>query len=257
MEFLSANLINTTTQIAVNSNTSTVSNLFNRDPYFQYFSESLNNDATTSTITITFSATTSVSRIALIDTNANKFRIFYNGSTANTFALTSGDTTASNYTTNAEENKYFRFATVGCTSITLDIYNTQTANQEKRLGLLLISDLQLSMTQIPDASGYKPMIDPKQVIHKMSDGGTRIHNVRKKYAVDVSLDYLSESTRNDLKDIYDLQTEFVFVPFGTTTSWDAIQFESVWEGEFEFYEYSDNASASGFSGTVRLKETSV
>ena len=47
----------------------------------------------------------------------------------------------------------------------------------------------------------------------------------------------------------------MFCPFGTTTSWDAILFESVWTGPFDFYEYSDNASSSGFSGKITLKET--
>lgn len=39
MEFLRANLINTTTQITVNSNTTLVSNIFNRDPFYQYYSD--------------------------------------------------------------------------------------------------------------------------------------------------------------------------------------------------------------------------
>ena len=64
MEFLKTNLINTTTQIAVTNNTTVVSNIFNRDSFYQYYTDGLNNDLTTGSITITFSATTPVSRIA-------------------------------------------------------------------------------------------------------------------------------------------------------------------------------------------------
>jgi hypothetical protein len=257
MEFLKSNLINTTTQIAVNSNTSTVSNIFNRDIYYQYFSDGLNNDATTASITITFSSTTSVSRIALMDTNAEEFRIFYNGATANAFTLLNADTTTSVYTGNTDDYKYFRFSTVAVSSITLEIKTTQTENQEKRIGLLFLSDLYHAMTRIPDSRGYKPRVDAKQVIHRMSDGGTRLHNVRKKYSLDLSVDYIERADRDSLLDIYNLQTEFNFCPFGTATSWEGILFEAVWEGDFDFYEYSDNAATSGFSGTVRLRETPV
>lgn len=257
MEFIKKNLLNTTTMITVNSNTTTAENLFNRDPFFQYFSDGLNSDASYSTITITFALTTSVSRIALMDTNAKQFNLFYNGVTANTFALAGAHTTASAFTGNDQENIYFKFPTTGVSSITLDIKSTQTANQEKRLGVFIISDLYLSLSQIPDSGGYKPKIDPKQVVHKMSDGGTRIHNVRKKITVDLSLDYIPLALRDSIKTVYDLQEQFIFCPFGTSTGWDGIAFESVWEGDFDFYEYSDNAQASGFSGKVKLRETPV
>lgn len=113
MEFLKANLINTTTQLVVNNNTSTIANLFARDPYFQYYTDGMNNDATTASITITFDAATVVSRIALVDTNLKSFTIFYNGSTANTFALTTtGSTIASSFSTNVDDGVYLRFSSL-------------------------------------------------------------------------------------------------------------------------------------------------
>lgn len=257
IEFVSANILNTTTMITVNSNTSTASNLFNRDPLYQYYSSGLNNDATTSTITIAFGSTTPVSRIALLGINYKEFRIYYNGATANTFSLSNADTTVSNYTTNADEDKYFRFSTIQCTSITIDAKTTQTVNQEKVISLLNISDLQLELTQTPSAQAYKPKIQPKQIVHKLSDGGTRIHNVRKKWEVAFSLDYVSESQRDSLLEIYNSESEINFCPFGTATGWDGIFFEAVWDGSFPFYEYSDNAASSGFSGKVSLKETPI
>ncbi|HLB42009.1 MAG TPA: hypothetical protein VJN02_03980 [Gammaproteobacteria bacterium] len=257
MDFIKSNFLNTTTQITVNSNTGTVSNLFNRDIYYQYFSDGLNNDLTNSSITITFAATTSVSRIAIMDTNARQFNLFYNGLTANSFALSGAHTTASQFTTNDQEFLYLKFSTLAVSSITLDILTTQTANQEKRVGLFVASDLYLTLTHIPDASGFKPRRDPKQIVHKLSDGGMRIHNVRKKWSHDISLDNLSQSLTTSLETIFDLQDPFMFCPFGTSTSWDKVLYEAVWEGDFDFYEYSDNATVSGFSGAIRLRETPV
>lgn len=255
MEFIKANLLNTTTQISLNSNTALASNLFNRDYLYQYYSDQFNNDLTTSVITITFGSTTSISRLALIDINLKDFTVYYNGLTANTLAITSADTTVSNYTSNADLNKYFRFSTVQVSSITIDMKKTITANQEKLLGLLVISDLELSLSKIPSASNYKPKIVPKQIVHKMSDGGARIHNVKRKFEYSLSLDYLDSSQRDLLYNLYTGDSEFNFVPFGTATSWDALLTEVVWDGSFEFYEYSDNASSSGYSGKISMKET--
>lgn len=255
MEFIKANYLNTTTQLTVNSNTGTVSNLFNRDFLFQYYSDQFANDSTTTVITVTLDATTPVSRIALLDTNFKEFSIFYNGSTASTFALSNQDTAASSYLNNADSYKYFKFPTTQVSSITINAKSTQTANQEKVLGLLVISDLDVALTKIPSAAAYKPRVVPKQVVHRLSDGGTRINTVRRKLEAALNLDYIDQGQRDSLYEIYISNTEFNFVPFGTSTGWDGFMFEAVWDGSFDFYEYSDNAASSGFSGKVSLKET--
>lgn len=257
MEFIKANYLNTTTQISVNSNTGTAQNLYNRDYLYQYYSDQFANDLTSTVITITLDATSPVSRIALIDTNFKEFTVFYNGSTANTFSLTEANTTVSAYTNNSSENLYFRFSTLQVSSITINAKSTQTANQEKRLGLFLISDLNLELSKIPSASQYKPKIVPKQIVHKMSDGGTRINTVRRKNEVILTLDYIDTDERDLLYQIYISNNEFNFCPFGTTAAWDGYLFEAVWDGSFDFFEYSDNATSSGFSGKISLKETPV
>lgn len=258
MEFLKSNLINTTTQIAVTNNTTVVANIFNRDPFYQYYTDGLNNDLTTGSITITFAATTSVSRIALIDTNVKDFTIFYNGLTANAFTLVNQNTTTSSFTGNTDENVYLRFATVAVSSITIDMKKTITANQDKILGLFYISDLYYTLAQIPKADGYKPNLAPKQIVHTLSDGGTRIHNVRNKFNLNIELYYLSQSDVTSIRTIYDLQGAFQFSAFGTSTGWtNPVFFECVWTGPFSFYEYSDNATAAGFDGKIILKETPI
>lgn len=258
MEFLKANLINTTTQISVTNNTTVVSNIFNRDEFYQYYTDGLNNDLTTASITITFGSTTNVSRIALVDTNVKDFTIFYNGSTANTFALSSQATTTSSFTGNVDENVYLRFPTTAVSSITIDMKKTITADQEKVLGLFFISDLYYTFGKIPNSGGYKPSLVPKQIVHALSDGGTRIHNIRKKFDLKIDLDYLDSSEVTSIRSIYDLQAAFQFSAFGTSTAWtNPVFFECVWPGPFSFYEYSGDAVSAGFSGKILLKETPV
>lgn len=255
MEFLLPNYFNTTTMIVVNNNTGTAENLLNRDPFYQYYTDGMDNDLTTSSIIITFGSTLPVSRIAMLDTNFKDFRIFYNGATANSFTFLNADTTTSIYTGNADANKYFRFTTVQCSSITIQCTKTFVANDEKLLGLFVLSDLKVSLTRTPSSKGFKPKKLPKQVVHTLSDGGTRIHNVSKKYQHSLKITHVPTALRQTLGTFYDTINEFNFCPFGTATSWDAIFYEAVWDGPDTFDELSDDASSSGYSGSISIKET--
>ena len=67
--------------------------------------------------------------------------------------------------------------------------------------------------------------------------------------------YIPKAFRDELKDIYERTTPYMFCPIGTSTGWDGILFECVWVKDFEFYKYSDDASGSGFSGSINLRET--
>jgi hypothetical protein len=255
MELLYENLINTTTMISVNSNTTLVENLFNPDRRIQYFSDGFANDSTVSTIRINFSATTPVSRIAIMEHNIEAMTIFYNGVTANTFSLT-GPTTTSDFASLTSTDIYLQMsAAVNVTSVSFDIKRTITANSEKAIGHLVLSTQLLDFSQIPNASGYTPKLDPKQIVHTLSDGGTRLHVVRDKWSASIKLSQVNTTFRDQLRDVYEMYSPMIFVPFNTSSSWDAILFECVWTGPFTFYKFSDNAATVGFSGDISLKET--
>lgn len=256
MEILYSNLINTTTQLSVGSNSDIVSNLFNPDKFLQYFSDGFDDDNTTASITIAFESTQTVDRIALLEHNLESFNLFYNGLTANSLALT-GPTTVANYVSNTADDTYIQLsAPIFCTSLTLDMRKTIVANAEKAVGLLLVSSVRLTFDRTPNASSYVPEIEPKQIVHQMSDGGTRLHTVRQKLRAKFKLSYITDTFRDSLRDLYNAQTSFVFVPFGTGTSWDGIIFDAVWAGPFDFYRYSDDAAGAGFTGSFDFRETS-
>lgn len=259
MEFLRANYLETTTAISLTGGgTLTAKYLFYRDPTFQYVTDTAGTDATTASITVAFDRTTTVDRIALVAHNLKKYRIFYNGATASTFALTSTAnlTTTTNFTTNSATSQFFRVTPVDCTSVTIDMYETITTNTEKAIGYLMLSECLLDFPVDPAADGYKPVLVPNSVEHKLSTGGKRIHKTGDKWSVQLSLKYIESSFVESLRDIYNDETSFAFCPFGTATGWtDEILFDCCWSNNFEFYKYADNAVSAGFTGKIELEET--
>jgi hypothetical protein len=258
VELLKPNYVDTSTSIVVQSNTVTAEYIMNPDTSFQYVSSGYNNDLTTTTLRINFGSTLTVSRIALSGINLKDFLIYYNGVTANTFSLTTtGATTTSDFSSNSETSLYLRCTPVACTSVSIDMKKTTTANQEKAIGYLVLSQerIDLSTTRLPTAKNYTPMLETRQVVHKLSDGNTRIQIIDDKWKVDIKLDYVSRSVRDALLAIYKLHESHIFVPFGTTTSWDKVIFPCVWDSPFDFYKFSDNAPDVGFDGKIKLLET--
>lgn len=255
IEFIRPNLFNTTTSIVVNSNTDAAQFIFDPDVTFQYSSQGLSQDGTIASVRINFDTTTLVSRIALMNHNLKQYRVFYNGLTANTFALENGDTTVSNYSTNSATSQYLRVTQVACTSVSLDMYATQVSNAEKAFGLFVLSQSDLTFPRLPASKGYDLKIDPHDVRHTLSDGGTRLQTIGDKKILKLSYSYLSQTFRDTLRTFYDRHAEFIVCPFGTSTGWDGILFSCVWDGAFEFYKFSDNAVGAGFEGKINLMET--
>ena len=254
MEFLYSNFLDTTTSVQVTSGTDTVAYIFNRDTRYQYATNGYNG-ATASTFRVNFSETKTVSRIALVDHNMKVFRVYYNGATASTFSLLTGATTASNYSTNSETSIYMQATPIACTSVSIDLGEAMVAGAEKVIGYLVVTEVRHSFSRRPSSKGFKIKQDPQDVVHKLSDGGTRIQNISDKFMVNLSYKYISTSERNSLKAIWDSHSELIYVPFGTTTAWDKVIVPCVWEGAFEFYEYSNDASVAGFMGKINLLET--
>lgn len=257
MELLYKSFLQTSTQIVVNSNTATARSVMFRDSRFEYSSDNFANDSTTVTMRINFDETLTVDRIAMVGHNLKQFRVYYDGTTANTFALTStANTTASNYSTNSATSHYFRCTPVACTSVSIDMYSTISPNLNKVLGYLAISQIRTDFNERgPVAQSYRPGINPQNIVHRMSDGGTRIQTVEDKWMASFSLDFIDTTTRDELKAIYDDHDDVIFCAFGTTTGWDEVIFPCVWSGDFDFYTFSDNAADAGYSGNVRLFET--
>jgi hypothetical protein len=99
------------------------------------------------------------------------------------------------------------------------------------------------------------LISPKEVIHELSDGSFRTQVFDRKYGANIGLNYCDTALRNELKTVFDFHDDFIFAAFGTTTGWDEVIFPCVWTGNFDFFEFSDNAANAGHSGRIKLLET--
>jgi len=257
MEFLRKNLFDTTTNFVVNSNTATVANLFVRDTRYQYVSDSLAVDGTIASMRINFSETLSVSRIALVGINLKKFSVYYNGVTANTFSLTTtGSTSVSAFITNSETSLFLSATPVDCTSVSIDMYSTIVANQNKAVGWLVVSNVLSDLDgRVPSAQNYKPNFSPKEIVHELSDGSFRSQVVDRKFSATLGLDFIDDALKSEIRTVFDLHDDFIFAAFPTTTSWDEVIFPCIWTGAFEFHSVTDNALSAGYSGSIKLLET--
>lgn len=255
MEFLTGNILDTSTMLTIDSGTLTMNNLFNPDKTKQWVSQGYNDDSITSSITITFAQTTTIDRIALKEHNLKEFKIFYDGATANTFNLLSGLTSTLDLSTNSNTANYFNCSPVECSSITLDMKTTQYPNSEKAIGYLFVGECLLEFPRIPSAKNYQIAKKVIRINHSLSDGGTRQQKISEKWEAKMKLTNIDQDDVSDLENIYNRKQTLAFAPFGTMSSWSGILFECVWVGDFDFWEYSDNAQDAGFEGGISLKET--
>ena len=250
MIILRPNFLNTTTMVSTTNGTVTAANLFDQQPARKWTTDNADTDATTATLEIHFGETLTVSQIILKNINVKDFTIHYNAVTSTSLWST--------FTTNSATNLYIEpGTTTGVESVHLTLNSTISANSQKTIGDLYISNLLYDFTddRLPNAKSYKPFIFKKQIKHTMSDGGTILYNIRDKYHASIKMGFVPTSTVDTLRTIYDLDTAFLFVPFQTTSGWDGDIAEVVWPGNFDFMQFSDNNLGNGFQGRVQLMQT--
>lgn len=251
MIILRPTFFNTSTMFTSSNGTSTVANLFDRNRNTQWASDNAGTDATTATFRIVFPTTQTVSQIVLLNHNLENFTIKPN-------TTTSDFTPSISSTTNSATNLYFSVGTLTAVKeIVITMNATISADEEKRVGEFIASNLLYDFTsdRLPPADSYRPRLIKKQIIHEMSDGGVALYNIRDKFAAEIDQNFVPTSSVDNLRDIYDLGTPFLFIPFETATSWNGDIAECVWPGDFNFFQFSDNNKGNGYQGTISLRQT--
>lgn len=266
MEFIGPNYFETTTGFTLTDNTALVYNILYRDTAFRW-SSNVNPNGTTTAVTLTYSfdATTTIDRLALMQHNWREFRIFYNGSTASTIALDSGhtallETTASYWQSNTLSAMYLKFTPINCTSLTIDIYATDTATGAgtPELGYLVATELLTDFDGIkPTASNFRTNKTPKQIVHELGDGSIKVQNIKNKYSAELNLIHIGDSVASCLYDIYNYDGNFHFIHSPTqSANWNEIAVPCVWVGDYGFNDYTSNIKENGRSGMIRISEIS-
>lgn len=241
MEFLSENLLNTTTMVKVDSATGLTQYLFDRNRNIGYSTVGYTSN-TASVISIEFPTPEVVSHVLLQGTNLKAMKIFYNSSTANSlFSLSS----------NSESSVYAQFASTTVSSIQLQM---DLADGERFVNELIISNKTLSFERNPSYENYAPTIYRKQIEHEMTDGGRVLFNIRDKFRGKVSWKFITPAFHASLLGVFETAAPLYFVPFPTTTAWGGEAYEVVWTGGFDF-RHSTNDKVQGFSGSIDMKET--
>lgn len=254
MKFLSVNQVNTTTQIGVDSNTSMVSNLFDRDENTIWSSVGYAG-ATATTITFTPSVAIAINRLYLKNCNFGQFQAFYDLTTTNTFnpAITANSATA--------ENMYFEFATQTVSSVSIKITDTYPASAEKFLGELYVGNETYELEVNPSAENYNPYIFKKTSELEMADGGMVSVLFGEKFRTDISLSFVSATAQDALRSIWSSDSAFVFMPFPISNvylasgSWNGLAYEMNWLGNFDAMKYSTNNTSKGYTINMSLAET--
>src|SRR3990167_808210 len=112
MEFLTQNLLNTTTMLSFQANnTANSSFIFDRSLSCSWLSVGYNS-TTASVISITFPQATVISHVIIQNHNLKDFRVYYNSVTANSIIAT---------TTNSASSTYIGFASVTVNSVDIQM----------------------------------------------------------------------------------------------------------------------------------------
>lgn len=245
MEFLHENLVNTTTQFKVDSNTGSVQNLFDKNISRRYSTSGYNSN-TASVISVEFGSATVIDHVLLQNHNLRDFRAFYNSATANALFTVSN---------NSATSTYHSFNAVTVTSIQLQVDVAQIANTEKSIGEFITTRRDVvAFERNPSVENFDPTISRKQIRVEMPDGGIQLYNIKDKYKAKLKFKFITESFRDNLLSVYNTALPFVFVPFPTATGWSGSAQEVVWTGPFDF-NYSDNAKSQGYDGQIVLEQT--
>jgi hypothetical protein len=244
MEFLRANLYNTTTSIKVDNNTDGAEFLFDKNPDVQYTTSGYTGSTTASTISIEFAQPTVLTHLILQNHNIRDWRVYYNSATANSLHTATG---------NSATSTYISFASLTVNSIQFEHIAGMSA-VERSIGELIVSERLTQFERNPSVDDFRPTIDRKQIIHEMPDGGVVVYNIKNKYRANLSWEFITPTFRNTLKSIYSDADPLFFIPEPTSTSWDGVGNECLWVGDFDF-RHSTNDKNQGHSGKIQLRQT--
>lgn len=257
MQFLRQNFVNTTSVLAVDSNTGSVSNMLDRNLDTAWESSGYGS-TTVTTIVFTPASPQVINRIALTGHNFKAFTIFYDQTTTNTLSLTSADTATSTWATNSQTAHFLEFDNKTITSLHIRITSAQTADTEKSIQELYVGSKYFTFANNPPHDNYSPEPQEKIFTHEMSDGGSVKYWLADTFKATIDMPFVSTAERVNFKSVYtaNKSAPVVFVPYPTTTSWDQELYEVNWVNGFDFYKLEGNTKAtSGFRGKINLAET--
>ena len=251
IKFLSYNLITGSSTLAPTSGTATKANMLDRDAATQWVSVGEGTDGGTAGVTWTPAASTNIDRFFLKNHNLKKYKLYYNGGTANTF---SPDV---NETVNTGTNSYYEFTAQAVTSVTLEMEDTIVADEEKSIGALYFGTQKFEVENNPE--DYSPILKKKGYDLEMADGGSKSIWVGQKFKATLGFELVSTTEIANFKTLYDDHRNFYFMPTPVTTGtgWDGDAWLCNWVGDYDALKLTNGISKTvGFDINMSLWEAS-
>lgn len=252
MDFLRANIFNTTTMMSVTSNASRARYLIDGNPLNRYISSGETNTVTV--FNLVFSEPTVISHLILLNQNFDEIYIYYDNTSTNFIYFNCS---------NSAENLYINVGSTTVSSIQVVVGRTMTIGDEKRCGGFIATEKLFSVDN-PSFKNFEHKIIRNQIVHKMPDGGDSIYNVRDNFRGVARWDFLSATDKENLFSLFSGHIPFIVVPdpeednpalYEATPNWDGGAHEVEWSNEWNF-KPTTLFNAAGYSGSMDIKSAS-
>lgn len=175
-----------------------------------YWNSVESDDTITETLTVTFNSAT-IDRLFLVDHNFKEYTVkYWNGASYVNFTSVVGITGSLgggiSETTFSENTSYYEFASVTTTRVQVSVLKTQTANQEKTLNQIIVTEELGTLEGYPDVDKIK--IDRNIVKTKMLSGKSRIVSGYESVSFSLKFAKYPSSLEDDLDLIFTLWDTF-------------------------------------------------
>lgn len=191
------------------SNTDDQNLCLGTNKYFKWQSSG-SDDITTETLTITLPVSTSISRIFLVNHNLKNFQIQYGASLdfANVVGLDSYSDNLIDVTGFARNTAYFEFDAVTTDTIIITMDTTQTANAEKYIGQVIVTNELGTLTGYPEIKNVT--FDRNISKEKSISGRKHIQKSFESFSFDLDLNtYPVQADIDLLDDLHEREDSFL------------------------------------------------
>lgn len=157
-------------------------------------------------------------------------------------------------TNSADGNIYFSFDELTVQSLAISIYSV-TSGDDLNIGEIVLLNKQCEFSQSPNYLNYQPVITGWREEKTLTDGGSLTYNRDKKFQAQFHLDMVSDTQRQEIKDMYESIGSFYFAPYPTSSAWGGEAYEVNFIGDYNLDAPARNDTAVPlFRGDIIIKE---
>jgi hypothetical protein len=201
---------------------------------------------------LSLAAATNINVLLLQNINFSKFEIQINSLAVSPIGA---DTTTAFWDSWTDENLYLEFSTIAAQTIDVYVYTT-TSGGDRECGQIIATELQYELPWNPNFSDYLPTLSGRRQQKIMSDGGIKTYSIAEKFKASFRLNYVPPSVTSGIRDLYNSDNSYIFVPFATTTGWDGDAWEINFVGEYNLKQAANNDTSDPYyKGSIIIAET--